>query len=142
MSHRITLASLLVSLIASGCAMIPAGQPSPGLESTHWRLVSVSGQSLEIPNEPPIELRFLDGRINFHGCNALSGRYIQEGNRISVPKGFVGTRMACNEELMVIDDAATQLLEQGATFRLDGNRLILDGRGQTWRFDRDGLTQP
>jgi|SRR5690606_30032037 len=139
MHHPLTLSSIVAACVITGCALAPAEKSSPALEGTNWQLVSVAGPQLDIPAEPPIELRFMDSRVNFHGCNALSGRYTQEGRHIVVAKGFVGTRMKCNDELMAIDAAATKLLEQGVDIRVDDNGLVLQAQGQTWRFKRNGV---
>lgn len=128
--------ALLVSGLLAACATVPGTQHTPSLEATQWHLVSIAGRSLAIPKTPTIDLRFLEGRVHFHGCNALSGRYIQEGSRLQVPKGFVGTRMSCNDELMALDSAATHLLQQGVTTQLGEARLVLQGEAERWTFER------
>ncbi|GAA5234927.1 META domain-containing protein [Verticiella sediminum] len=124
-----------VCLFVTACAG-PQGADAPGLEGTRWQLKSVSGRTLTIPEKPPIELSFMDSRVNFHGCNAQSGRYTQEGTSLRVAKGFVGTRMSCEGALMAIDDAAAALFEKGVTFKLQADGLTVQGNGETWRFER------
>lgn len=131
---------LALGLLAGCSAMGPSTTPS--LDATQWRLSSVSGRTLSLPESPPIELRFIDGRVHFHGCNALSGRYQLDDQQLLVPKGFVGTRMTCNDELLNIDAAATQLLEQGATVRMQGQRLILQSNDERWTFTPSTDTSP
>lgn len=109
----------------------------PGLEGTHWHLVSVSGKSLAIPKNPPVQLRFIDSRVNFHACNPMSGRYSQEGNHIVVTKGFVGTKMMCEPELMKIDTAAAELFRKGVRFTLFDGTLVLQSDNERWAFARD-----
>jgi len=134
--QRPALIAVLAASLMTACSSIPGPEGYPSLESSHWQLVSVSGRTLDIPASPSIELRFLDSRVHFHGCNALSGRYSQEGNRLLVAKGFVGTRMSCNEELMAIDTAATTLFEKGAQYQLQGDRLTLQHDAERWTFRR------
>lgn len=122
-------------LFMTACATQQSGN-TPGLEGTLWQLKSVSGRSLTVPDKPSIELRFLDSRVNFHACNAQSGRYTQEGTRIRVAKGFVGTRMSCEGNLMAIDSAAALLFEKGVDFSLNGDTLTLEGNGERWRFEQ------
>lgn len=132
-SRAIFAAALVLSL--AGCALqTPVAYP--GLEGTHWQLVSVSGHALKIPESPPVELRFQDSRVNFHGCNALSGRYSQEGTRIIVAKGFVSTKMMCNAEMMEIDAAASELFHKGTRFTLYGKTLVLESDSERWAFKR------
>ena len=134
MQSRAILATA-VCLFVTACATQQSAE-TPGLEGTLWQLESVSGRSLAIPEKPPVELRFLDSRVNFHACNAQSGRYTQEGTLIRVAKGFVGTRMSCEGSLMAIDSAAALLFEKGVNFKLSGDTLTLEGNGERWRFER------
>ncbi|MBU4609008.1 META domain-containing protein [Achromobacter sp. GG226] len=136
MQCRAIFASVLAAGLV-GCALQPPAQ-APGLDGTRWQLVSVSGRTLAVPQSPPVELRFLESRVNVHGCNALSGRYVQEGTRLTVPKGFVGTRMACEEGLLAVDNAATRLFEKGVEFRKEGDTLVIRGQGERWTFRRHG----
>ncbi len=132
-SRAIFAAALVFSL--AGCAFkTPVAYP--GLEGTHWQLVSISNQALTIPESPPIELRFQDSRVNFHGCNALSGRYSQEGNRIVVAKGFVGTKMMCEADIMKIDAKAGELFQKGVRFTLYDTTLVLESDNERWAFKR------
>ena len=132
MQSRILFAAALAVSLA-GCAL-QAPVAYPGLEGTHWQLVSVTGRTLDLPETPPIELRFQDSRVNFHGCNALSGRYSQEHNHIIVSKGFVGTKMMCQAELMAVDRAASELFERGVRFTLYDTTLVLEGGNERWAF--------
>ncbi len=134
MQSRTLFAAALAGSLA-GCAF-QAPVAYPGLEGTQWQLVSVTGRTLTLPETPPIELRFQDSRVNFHGCNALSGRYSQEHNRIVVAKGFVGTKMMCPPELMAIDSAASELFQRGVRFTLYDTTLVLEGENERWAFSR------
>lgn len=136
--------AIFASVMAAGMVGCALQQPTqaPGLDGTRWQLVSVSGRTLQLPPSPPVELRFLESRVNVHGCNALSGRYVQEGMRLSVPKGFVGTRMACEASLQAVDTAATQLFEKGVEFRKEGDTLVIQGQGERWTFRRHGSMPP
>lgn len=140
MQSRILLAAA-ASVFFAGCAFqTPVAYP--GLEGTHWQLVSVTGRTLTVPEKPPVELRFQDSRVNFHGCNALSGRYSQEHSRIIVAKGFVGTKMMCPSELMAIDSAASELFQRGVRFTLFDTTLVLEGENERWAFTRLQPDQP
>jgi|GEM_PF-3483098 len=134
MQSRILFAAALAVSLA-GCAF-QAPATYPGLEGTQWQLVSVTGRTLTLPDTPPIELRFQDSRVNFHGCNALSGRYSQEHNHIIVTKGFVGTKMMCEPELMAVDRAASELFKRGVRFTLYDTTLVLEGGNERWAFTR------
>ncbi len=136
MHYPALTATVLAGLLAA-CAATPGSGNAPSLEGSQWHLSEVSGIALDIPPSPSIDLRFLDGRVHFYGCNALSGRYVQSGRHLEVPKGFVGTRMSCNDELMAIDAAGTGLFEAGVDFRHTSDTLTLSGNGQRWVFERD-----
>ena len=128
------------ALALAACAHQPA--VAPGLEGTQWQLVSVTGRDLGIPEKPPIELRFQDSRVNFHACNALSGRYSQQGNHIVVAKGFVGTRMACEAPIMAIDSAAAELFRKGVKFTRYDHTLVLESGDERWAFKRQADLAP
>ena len=91
MQSRTLFAAALAGSLA-GCAF-QAPVAYPGLEGTQWQLVSVTGRTLTLPETPPIELRFQDSRVNFHGCNALSGRYSEKASagRSRVPRPLTTT---------------------------------------------------
>ncbi len=137
MQCRAIFASVLAAVGLAGCALQPPVE-APGLDGTRWQLVSVSGRTLQVPDAPPVELRFLESRVNVHGCNALSGRYVQEGTRLTVPKGFVGTRMACDAPLQAVDTAAVELFEKGVEFTKEDETLVIQGSGERWTFRRHG----
>lgn len=106
----------------------------PGLEGTRWQLVSVSGRTLTVPEGQPIKLGFQDSRVIFHGCNGLSGRYSQEGTRITVSKGFISTKMRCADELMEIDNGIREIFHQGVRFTLYDTTLVLETDTERWAF--------
>lgn len=133
MQFRTVLAIAASGLLAA-CALSP--DVTPGLEGTRWQLVSVSGPDLPLPEHKPIAIGFYDSRVYFQACNALSGRYTQVRNQIAVPKGFIGTRMACEKSMMTVDAAATEMLQRGVNFSLKGDTLVLQSDGQRWSFER------
>lgn len=133
MHVRTALAFAATGLLAA-CALAP--DVTPGLEGTRWQLVAISGPDLPLPEQKPVAIGFYDSRVYFHACNALSGRYTQVRNQIAVPKGFIGTRMACDEPLMTLDAAATAMLQHGVSFVIRGETLVLQADDQRWSFER------
>lgn len=132
--HVRTVFALALSGLLAACAFAP--DATPGLERTQWQLVSVAGRDLPVPEQKPIILAFYDSRVYFHACNALSGRYTQVRNQIAVPKGFIGTRMACDQALMTLDAAATDILQSGVDFSINDDTLVLRAGDQRWSFER------
>ena len=76
-------------------------------------------------------LTFMDDmRVGFTGgCNQMSGPYLYqppEEIKLGDQNGFVGTRMACAQELMDQDQALTDALQQAVKIlpTADGKRLV------------------
>lgn len=124
----------ITAVISTGCALTQ--DEPPGLEGTRWQLTSVSGRTLTLPDQETVALGFHDSRVYFRACNALSGRYTQVRNHIAVPKGFIGTRMACEKNILMIDAAATELFQRGVTVHVSGDSLTLEGGSEKWSFRR------
>ena len=72
-------------------------------------------------------LQFGDGRIAGHsGCNRYTGRYEQDGNRLSFGP-IASTRMACPAERMKMERAWFQMLGKVRSF--EATHLVLELKG-------------
>jgi heat shock protein HslJ len=136
----------LAALLLSGCAenqqpesaepAAAAETPPPATASTSlaglkFDVVSIRDKEA-IPGQgkKPM-LTFMDDmRVGFTGgCNQMSGSYVYqapEDIKLGDENGFVGTRMACAQELMDQDQSLSDALQQAAKIlsATDGKRLV------------------
>jgi heat shock protein HslJ len=101
----------------------PADAPLAG---TKWILQSLSGQ--------PIPKTMHEAFIQFDaeksaaygssGCNRMTGKYTQEGAQLQIGP-MAGTRMACDEPSMKLEQALHKALADVNGYTIAGNRLEL-----------------
>jgi heat shock protein HslJ len=80
-----------------------------------------------------ITLQFSDdGKINGNaGCNSYFGTYTQTGANSLVMRDIGSTKMACADQIMVVENSYLGMLPQLNTFYIAGNELFLsDGTGK------------
>ncbi len=122
-----------------GCCRVPSrpssesGTPLIGRE---WHLTSLTGHdpaSLTSINRP-VMLRFRDGEVaGSSGCNGVGGTYsIQEGRLVFGP--LMGTRMACPQPAMSIENTVLEALTGAVPYTLVGDTLTLTAGGTTMVF--------
>jgi heat shock protein HslJ len=104
------------------------GLQTVSLEKTAWRLVTLVGHPPEAVAalKRGITIRFEAGRVTgFSGCNAFNGPYTVDQNRLTFGD-LAGTMMACGEPVIArLEDTFRKVLVGRATYRIDGDRLIL-----------------
>lgn len=152
MKQRILVIGVLLTLALAACA--PAAPPANGgypppmeanpnttypppandgdpLAGTSWILTQLGGN-------PPladvtVTLEFTDGQLGgTDGCNSFGGGYQASGETLTVSKELVSTLMACEDAIMQQASAYTAMLIQTATFKIDGEQLVLmDADGKT-----------
>lgn len=111
-------------------------EPDRPLEGTTWRLdgfVADTGtDDATASHSAAMEqawLRITDGRVEAHsGCNGLGGDVTVEetnaGYRITFGP-LIGTKMACEPEVMEVERQLTEVLAGTVTATVDANRLRL-----------------
>lgn len=118
----------------AGAAPPSAGQrepvPAPVLDGVTWVLTRIGEESIGAGGrEAHLVFRKADGQVaGSTGCNRLSGRYQQDGSKLTVGS-LMTTRMACPGE-PVIEPRFLAALERVTTCKVAGRQLEL--------FDRDG----
>jgi uncharacterized lipoprotein YbaY/heat shock protein HslJ len=103
------------------------------LENTYWKVTRIRGEPVTVADrqrEPHLILHPADGRVSGNGgCNALTGSYSVESDRIRFSQ-MAGTMMACPEG-MAQEQALHQALVEVEGWRIEGQRLhLLDVRDE------------
>jgi heat shock protein HslJ len=121
---------------------LPADAPAavvPVLASTVWQILAYrsDGDLLPLERRPPEDaqprLSFSDSQVSGNvGCNTFSGAYSLDGDRLTIDPKMAMTMMACEEPLMVLEQAVTAHLAAVSSYRRTGARMeLLDAEGAT-----------
>ncbi|MEE4145147.1 MAG: META domain-containing protein [Halieaceae bacterium] len=124
----------------AGCCRIPATVESVSdtpLEGTSWRLGSLGGESLSAlaASPRPVIARFEAGRLSgFSGCNNFMGSYSVDGDSLAIGP-LAGSMMACDEDVMAIENALHAALSAVNRFSISADQLtLLTGSGTALAF--------
>ncbi len=125
--------SLTSCAIAGGDDTTPA-TPDVSLTDTHWKLVEVEGQPVQVAEqmrEPNLVFSGQDHRVaGSGGVNRLMGGYTLDGNSLVFSQTAM-TMMAGPPEAMQQEHAITNALQRVRTFHIVGDQLTLaDESGQ------------
>jgi heat shock protein HslJ len=105
-----------------------------GLMATPWALQAFGGPDVPLAalQGKNITLEFgADGRAGGSaGCNTYSGGYTVDGDKLTFSP-LITTMMACEPELMALEQAYLAALAKTASYRIvDGQLELLDANGQ------------
>jgi heat shock protein HslJ len=102
-------------------------EPDP-LDGTRWVLVAFENEAgtLSIPEHPGLFIAFNRGELNLQGgCNAVSGNYQIENNRITIT--FVeATLVDCSDSMPGIndvEDAFSNAMPTFESYTIEGDQL-------------------
>jgi heat shock protein HslJ len=140
MAHRFSLASALVVLLLTGCALRDggAGSGAPGSLDGKWQLVEGSYQGTPLRPIAGASLTFeIDGNNvrGTSGCNMYSGTLVRNGESIRLQQ-LMTTDMACpRHNLMNLEASFTAAL--GDVRRVEGSDagLVLTGQNSRLVFE-------
>lgn len=96
------------------------------LAGTKWVLVSLSGQ----PKPKTMQEAFIhfdeekSAAYGSSGCNRMTGKYSLEGAQLRIGP-MAGTRMACDEVSMKLEQAFHKALADADGYSISGSRLEL-----------------
>jgi heat shock protein HslJ len=107
-----------------------AAEPARSLVDTKWTLntiVGTGGTASSVPVGVTATMTFTaDGRVSGStGCNSFGGTATIAGNKITFGD-VASTRRACNGAAGSLEADVLRVLNGAATFRIEGDRLILD----------------
>ena len=139
------LTLLLISLAVSGCSA-QSGAESPGSLIGAWTLTAYGTAAAPTPavQGTTAGLTFNeDGTVTgSSGCNGLGGDYSIDGDQITFGE-FVSTLMACDDPIMAQEQAAHNVMNGTATYKIEGDTLTITNNGMVLVFTRGApVTQP
>ncbi len=127
--HLVLLLPIIAGLLLSACS---SGTSTPELSDTNWKLVAYGPASDLITAADGIEtsIKFgADGQVSGNlGCNGFGGEYKQTGAQLTFGP-MMSTMMACPEPQMSQESISLSILNGTVDFRLDGDKLTIDGSG-------------
>lgn len=132
MNKKITFAiflTIIAGLLLSACS---SGKSTPELSGSTWKLSAYGPASNPIPAVEGIDtsIKFAaDGQVSGNlGCNGFGGDYKQTGTQLTFGP-IMSTMMACEEPQMSQETTSLSILTGTVDFRLDGDKLTIDGAG-------------
>ncbi len=118
------LVLFLLSLALSACA---SGSNSPSIVGT-WKLTAYGPAAAPTPAVADVDatLKFdADGKVGGSGgCNSLGGDYKVEGDQITFGP-IISTMMACAEPIMSQEGTVTKVMNESASYKIEGNTLTI-----------------
>jgi heat shock protein HslJ len=108
------------ALALSGCAA-PAATGTD-VEGTNWKLVTLDGAAVT----RAATLSFKEGKITGNsGCNSFGGSYRMDGNILTITEPLASTLMACEEDVMKLEQQYLGALQAKPTVARSGNQLTV-----------------
>lgn len=128
------LVLFLLSLALTACA---SGSNSPSIVGT-WKLTAYGPADSPTPAVADVDanLKFdADGKVGGSGgCNSLGGDYTLEGDQITFGP-IISTLMACTDPIMAQEGTVTQVMNESASYKIEGNTLTITKDGNVLVFE-------
>ena len=130
---KYVLSLLIIGFVLSACSA--KNQDASAALLGSWKLNSYD--SVPAVTHASAELTFNDnGTITGNsGCNGFGGKYKVAGDQVTFSE-VDSTLMACDEPHMSQEGAVHQVLNNAATFKIEGNRLTLTNHGNVLVLNR------
>jgi heat shock protein HslJ len=128
---KVLLFLLLASLLLSACT-----SQERSLQGS-WSLTAYGPPGAAIPAAPDSQASITfneDGTVSgSSGCNGFGGEYSVEGDQVKF-SGLVSTLMACEEPLMSQEGTVFKVLNDTASYTIDGDMLTITKDGMALVF--------
>jgi heat shock protein HslJ len=128
------LVLFILSLALSACA---SGSNSPSIVGT-WKLTAYGPADSPTPAVADVDATLTfdaDGKVGGSGgCNSLGGDYTVEGEQITFGP-IISTMMACADPIMAQEGMVTQVMNESASYAIDGNTLTISRDGNILVFE-------
>ena len=124
------LISGIILLFATSCSKlatmaIDTQKSNAEFTNTRWKLVKLPGTPL--PQMKDVYIRFDPEKSTAGGnagCNRFTGQYTVNGNSLKLGP-VAATKMMCTEEVMPVETAFLQALNECDGYSISGDHLIL-----------------
>ena len=132
MKYSIFVLSVL-SLFFLNCSKNIAKQktanmyPSATFDNTRWKLIKLKGMDSlpDLQKDVFIQFNASDSSFKGHaGCNNMMGKYILNGNKLSIGPSAM-TRMMCAPENMNVETGLSKVITETDSFIINEDRLEL-----------------
>jgi heat shock protein HslJ len=139
---RRLVAVAIIGLTLVGCAdatdSAGTGGDLTSLEGTTWILDRDSATALgDDPGDARATIRFEAGEVSGQAfCNHFGGDYTSDGEAMTIAVGAM-TEMACEEPLMMLEQAFVAALGEVTGVGVDGDRMTLSGGEVSLGFDAE-----
>jgi heat shock protein HslJ len=118
-------ATLSILLVAGGTlAVTQSSTEIDTLQGGTWTLTELDGQPVRVDAGITATFGADETLSGSGGCNRYSGSYLVEGSDIAVG-ALATTRMACEADVMDVEDEFLDLLQASTTWSVNGPTLIL-----------------
>ena len=124
----------LICLAISACASEENTRPLVG----SWRLTAYGPVDSTTPAVPDVDATLIfgeDGTLaGSTGCNELGGEYTVEGDQLTFGQ-IVSTLIACPDLQMAQEEVIYQVLQDTASFNIEGDTLTITKDGMVLVFE-------
>lgn len=128
---KVLLFLLLVSLLLSACT-----PQEKSLQGT-WSLTAYGPEGATTPAAPDSQASITfneDGTVSGNsGCNGFGGEYSVDGDQVKFTE-LVSTLIACEEPLMTQEGTVFKVLNDTASYTIDGDTLTITKDGSALVF--------
>ena len=134
------LMAVVVALLVVGCQTTKSTNLTVAELYGKYNLVNFDNEVVEA-SDRPMTIDFepgVEGKLKVHGvlCNTFIGQAALNQGKLT-SDGLASTRMACfREKEATMETALGDMFKTGATVKLKGPQLILEGSGHTFTYQK------
>lgn len=134
------LMAVVVAILVVGCQTTKSTNLTVAELYGKYNLVNFDNEVVEI-SDRPMTIDFepgVEGKLKVHGvlCNTFIGQAALNQGKLT-SDGLASTRMACfREKEAAMETALGDMFKTGATVKLKGPQLILEGSGHTFTYQK------
>lgn len=132
--------AVVVAILVVGCQTTKSTNLTVAELYGKYNLVNFDNEVVEI-SDRPMTIDFepgVEGKLKVHGvlCNTFIGQAALNQGKLT-SDGLASTRMACfREKEAAMETALGDMFKTGATVKLKGPQLILEGSGHIFTYQK------
>lgn len=137
---KVFFAAAILSVLV-GCQTTKSTNLTPTDIYGNFQLVQFDTENIQ-SIERPMNIGFeqgLEGNLKVHGvlCNTFMGQAQLANGKLTSEEGLTSTRMACfREKEAAMETALGEMFRNGATVKLKGTTLTLEGTGHKFTYEK------